>query len=125
MGILSDLKKQQKGQKNTNPERLPTQAQLMLRILVGGYLYYLIYQLLTGGALQNTGWKLAVMIGGIVLFAVFGGYFIVMSVRMLMRQEYYDPNSPQAEEIVSVSRDSGSDCQNESDESVDDEKNNT
>lgn len=125
MGILSDLKKQQKEQKNTNPERLPTQAQLMLRILIGGYLYYLIYQLLTGGALQNTGWKLAVMIGGIVLFAVFGGYFIVMSVRMLMRQEYYDPNSPQAEEIVSVSRDSGSDCQNESDESVDDEKNNT
>ena len=125
MGILSDLKKQQKEQKNTNPERLPTQAQLMLRILIGGYLYYLIYQLLTGGALQNTGWKLAVMIGGIVLFAAFGGYFIVMSVRMLMRQEYYDPNSPQAEEIVSVSRDSGSDCQNESDESVDDEKNNT
>ena len=125
MGILSDLKKQQKEQKNSNPERLPTQAQLMLRILIGGYLYYLIYQLLTGGALQNTGWKLAVMIGGIILFAVFGGYFIVMSVRMLMRQEYYDPNSPQAEEIVSVSRDSGSDCQNESDESVDDEKNNT
>ena len=125
MGILGDLKKQQKEQKNTNPERLPTQAQLMLRILVGGYLYYLIYKLLTGGALQNTGWKLAVMIGGIFLFAVFGGYFIIMSVRMLMRQEYYDPNSPQAEEIVSVSRDSGSDCQNESDESVDDEKNNT
>ena len=117
MGILSDLKKQQKEQKNSNPERLPTQAQLMLRILVGGYLYYLIYQLLTGGALQNTGWKLAVMIGGIVLFAVFCGYFIVMSVRMLMRQEYYDPNSPQAEEIVSVSVDSESDPQNESDES--------
>ena len=117
MGILSDLKKQQKEQKNSNPERLPTQAQLMLRILVGGYLYYLIYQLLTGGALQNTGWKLAVMICGIVLFAVFGGYFIMMSVRMLMRQEYYDPNSPQAEEIVSVSVDSESDLQNESDES--------
>ena len=117
MGILSDLKKQQKEKKNSNPERLPTQAQLMLRILVGGYLYYLIYKLLTGGALQNTGWKLAVMIGGIVLFAVFGGYFIMMSVRMLMRQEYYDPNSPQAEEIVSVSVDSESDPQNESDES--------
>ena len=72
MGILSDFKKQQKEQKNANPESLPTQAQLMLRILIGGYLYYLIYQLLTGGALQNTGWKLAVMIGGIVLFAVFG-----------------------------------------------------
>jgi hypothetical protein len=57
------------------------------------------------------------MIGGIVLFAVFGGYFIMMSVRMLMRQEYYDPNSPQAEEIVSVSVDSESDPQNESDES--------
>ena len=117
MGILSDFKKQQKEQKNANPESLPTQAQLMLRILIGGYRYYLIYQLLTGGALQNTGWKLAVMIGGIVLFAVFGGYFIIMSVRMLMRQEYYDPNLPQEEEIVSVSVDSESDPQNVSDES--------
>lgn len=117
MGILSDFKKQQKEQKNANPESLPTQAQLMLRILIGGYLYYLIYQLLTGGALQNTGWKLAVMIGGIILFAVSGGYFIMMSVRMLMRQEYYDPNSPQEEEIVSVSVDSESDPQNVSDES--------
>ena len=36
---------------------------------------------------------------------------------MLMRQEYYDPNSPQEEEIVSVSVDSESDPQNVSDES--------
>lgn len=118
MGILSDYKKQQEEQKNANPDRLPTQAQLMLRILIGGYLYYLIYQLITGDALKNTGWQLAVMIGGITLFAVFGGYFIITSVKMLVRQEYYDPNSAPKEEIVSMSVDSESDHHNDSDENI-------
>ena len=93
MEQTDEEKKQQEEQKEKNPGRKPTQTQLTLRIIVGGYLYYLIYQLITGGALKYTGWHLVFMIGGIVLFAGFGGYFIVKSVIDLVRHNYYDPNA--------------------------------
>ena len=84
---------QQDEQKNGEQGRKPTQVQLSLRIIVGGYLYYLIYQLITGGALNYSGWHLAAMIGGIVLFAGFGGYFIVKSLLDIIRHNYQDPNA--------------------------------
>ena len=79
-------------QEEKNSGRKATQTQLMLRIVVGGYLYYLVYQLLTGGVLQYTGWRLAVMVAAILLFAGFGGYFLVTSVLALVRHDYFDPN---------------------------------
>lgn len=93
MGLLSDYKKQQEEQRRKNPDRLPTQGQLGLRILVGGYLYYLIYQLYQGGVLEYSGWKLAVMLFGMILFAAFGGYFIYNGVRAMLRHEYLDMNA--------------------------------
>ena len=85
MGLLDSYREQQEEQKKKNPEHLPTQGQLGLRIIVGGYLYYLVYKLYTGGALQETGGKLAVMIGGMVLFVVFGTYFLINAVRAMVR----------------------------------------
>ncbi len=81
---------QQEQKTEAKPHRGATQAQLSLRLIVGGYLYYLIYKLITGGALQYTGWHLAVMIGAIVLFAGFGGYFIGKSLIDLVRHNYSD-----------------------------------
>ena len=100
MGLFDTYKAAREEEKKKNPDHLATQGQLMLRILVGGYLYYLIYQLYTGGALKSTGWQLAAMAGGMVLFAVFGAYFIYNGVRALMRHEYYDPNSAAPEEAA-------------------------
>ena len=93
MGLFDSYKALQEQQKKNNPDRKPTQAQLSIRILVGGYLYYLIYQLLKGGVLDYTGWQLAIMIAGMILFAGFGGYFIVKSLMDIIRHNYYDPNA--------------------------------
>ena len=93
MGLLDSFRAQQEEQKKNNPDHLPTQGQLTLRILVGGYLYYLIYQIYTGGGLENTGWKLAIIIGAMVLFAGFGAYFLYNGIRAIMNRDYFDPNA--------------------------------
>ena len=93
MSEPEEVRENEEEPKENNPGGKSTQTQLTLRVLVGGYLYYLIYQLLKGGALTaNTGWHLAVMIGAMVLFAGFGGYFLVTSVIALIRHDYFDPN---------------------------------
>ena len=93
MGLLDSFRAQQEEQKKNNPDHLPTQGQLTLRILVGGYLYYLIYQIYTGGGLENTGWKLAIIICAMILFAGFGAYFLYNGIRAIMNRDYYDPNA--------------------------------
>lgn len=58
--------------------RKPTQMQLLIRAIAGGYLIYIDYQMLTEGALTNyTGWKLALMIAAMIAFVGFGVFFIV------------------------------------------------
>lgn len=93
MGLLDSWKEKQEEQRKNNPDGLPTQGQLTLRVLVGGYLYYLIYQIYTGGGLENTGWKLAIIIGAMILFAGFGAYFLYNGIRAIMNRDYYDPNA--------------------------------
>ena len=114
MGLLDSYRKQQEEQKKNNPERLPTQGQLALRVLVGGYLYYLVYQLYTGGALKETGGKLAVMIGGMILFVVFGTYFLINAVRAMVKHEYYDMHAaPSASEEDGGEKKDGADAAEE------------
>ena len=114
MGLLDSYRKQQEEEKKKNPEHLPTQGQLGLRMIVGGYLYYLVYKLYTGGALQETGGKLAVMIGGMILFVVFGTYFLINAVRAMVKHEYYDMNAaPAASEEDSGEKKDGEDAAEE------------
>ena len=100
MGLLNSFKEMQEEQKKKNPEHLPTQGQLTLRLRVGGYLYYLIYLIYTGGGLENRGWKLAIIVVAMLLFAGFGAYFIYNGIRAMLGHEYYDPNAvvPEPEE---------------------------
>ena len=93
MGLFDSWNNRLEEQRKNNPDRLPTQGQLTLRILVGGYLYYLIYQIYTGGGLENTGWKLVIIIGAMILFAGFGAYFLYNGIRAIMNREYFDPNA--------------------------------
>ncbi|MBQ3372636.1 MAG: hypothetical protein IJG40_05800 [Oscillospiraceae bacterium] len=93
MGLFDSFKAKQEEQRKRNPDNLPTQGQLTLRILVGGYLFYLIYQLYTGGALENTGWRLAIIIVSMILFAGFGAYFLYNGIHAIMNRDYFDPNA--------------------------------
>ena len=77
-----------------NPARKPNQAQLFLKVIVGGYLVYLAWQLYKGGALQTSGWEFAAMLGAIILFTVCGIWFAVISIKAILAKDYYDPNSP-------------------------------
>ena len=72
MGLFDSFKAKQEEQRQKNPDNLPTQGQLTIRLLVGGYLYYLIYQIYTGGGLENRGWKLVIIVVAMLLFAGFG-----------------------------------------------------
>ena len=97
MGLFDSFKAKQEEQRKKNPDNLPTQGQLTLRILVGGYLFYLIYQLYTGGALDNTGWRLAIIIVSMILFAGFGAYFLYNGIRAIMNRDYFNPNAVPSE----------------------------
>ena len=92
MGLFDSFKAKQEEQRKKNPDNLPTQGQLTIRLLVGGYLYYLIYQIYTGGGLENRGWKLVIIVVAMLLFAGFGAYFLYNGIRAMMGHEYFDPN---------------------------------
>lgn len=82
-----------------NPSHKPTQSQLFIKIIVGGYLVYLAWQLYKDGALVSyTGWQLALMIAAMVLFVVFGVGLCVISLKALGARDFYDPNAPSASE---------------------------
>lgn len=73
-----------------NQEKAPSGAQAMsptraaIRVLAGGYLLYLLYEIIKGGGLtENTGGKLALMVVSLLLFAVFGVLFIIQGVKAL------------------------------------------
>ena len=102
MGLFDSFKAKQEEQRQKNPDNLPTQGQLTIRLLVGqltirllvgGYLYYLIYQIYTGGGLENRGWKLVIIVVAMLLFAGFGAYFLYNGIRAMMGHEYFDPNA--------------------------------
>ena len=93
MGLFDSFKAKQEEQRQKNPDNLPTQGQLTIRLLVGGYLYYLIYQIYTGGGLENRGWKLVIIVVAMLLFAGFGAYFLYKGIRAMLGHEYFDPNA--------------------------------
>lgn len=99
------LKAAREESEKKNPARKPTQAQLFLKVIVGGYLVYLAWQLYKGGALQSTGWEFAAMLGAIILFTVFGIWFAVISIKALLAKDYYDPNSPACDEEENAEED--------------------
>lgn len=95
MGILKTLKEEREENRRKNPENKPTQFTVMMRLVCGGYLWYLIYEIVRDGGLrENTGWLLALMIFGLAAFAFTGGYCIVDGIKMLMKKDFYDPNAP-------------------------------
>ena len=96
-GYFEKRKAEREKYEKENPSHKPTQSQLFIKIIVGGYLVYLAWQLYKGGALVNyTGWQLALMIAAMVLFVVFGVGLCVLSLKALGGRDFYDPNAPAA-----------------------------
>lgn len=95
MGLLKTLKKEREENRRKNPENKPTQFQATMRLVCGGYLWYLIYEIIRDGGLkENTGWLLVLMIVGLIAFLATGGYCIYDGIRMFMKKDFYDPNAP-------------------------------
>ena len=76
-----------------NPENLPTKMQTICKMIVGVYLLYLVYKMLSDGALtENKGWSLVLMIAAMVLFVAAGIYFGLKGLKAYRRGEFFDPN---------------------------------
>jgi len=77
-----------------NPDRLPTKFQIVCRIVVGGYLLYLVYKLYKDGALVNTaGGEKILMIAAMVVFTAAGIYSIVKGFLAYKKGKFFDPKS--------------------------------
>lgn len=76
-----------------------TKPQAMVRVLAGGYLIYLVYEMITDKALEsNTGWKLVLMAAAMVAFVVFGALFAWQGIRAIKNNDFYvPPDSKDAE----------------------------
>ncbi|MDO5445416.1 MAG: hypothetical protein Q4F31_07340 [Eubacteriales bacterium] len=95
MGYFQKLKEEREETRKKNPENKPTQFQATMRIVCGGYLWYLIYEIIRdGGLTQNKGWMLVLMILGLVAFAATGGYCLYDGLKMYKKQDFYNPNAP-------------------------------
>lgn len=79
--------------KRRNPKNLPTKFQTICKMIVGVYLLYLVYKMITDGSLKNhSGIELALMIAAIVLFVVAGVYFGLKGFKAYRKGEFFDPN---------------------------------
>ena len=100
MNIFQKMKEEKEENRRKNPENKPTQAQATMKVVCGGYLFYLIYQIIKdGGLVQTHGWQLALMILGLVSFAVAGSYCIYTAIKLYLKNDFYNPNAPVAEKI--------------------------
>jgi len=80
--------------KRRNPDKLPTKFQVICRIVVGGYLLYLVYKLYKDGAVVNTsGGERIIMIAAMVLFSVAGVYAIVRGLMIYKKGKFFDPKN--------------------------------
>ena len=77
-----------------NPDGKPTRVQVIVKIVVGLYLFYLVYGMIRDGGLQRTGSEKILMIAAIVVFIGFGIYFCIIGVKGMMAGDFYDPNEP-------------------------------
>ena len=105
MGYFKTLKEQRERDRERNPENKPTQFYMLMRFVCGGYLFYLIYQIISEGGLKETeGWMRVLMICGLVAFAVVGAWCIWQGIKMLIKNDFYNPNAPYPNESESVDR---------------------
>lgn len=86
---MSDLFTRKDNQKQASSgTQTMSPSRAAIRVVAGGYLLYLLYEIIKGGGLtDNTGWKLALMIAALVLFAVFGVVFIIQGVKSLVQMD--------------------------------------
>ncbi|HOO28289.1 MAG TPA: hypothetical protein PLU43_07475 [Lachnospiraceae bacterium] len=75
--------------------RVPTQMNY-LRIVVGGYLVYLAYDIFRLRDTQASDYWLMMLF--VLLFTIFGGVIVIFSLKHLIKKEYYDPNNMDIED---------------------------
>lgn len=90
-GYFEKRKEELAEQRKRNPENKPTQSSVLIRTVAGGYLLYLVYQMFQEGALLETGGKLVLMIGGMIVLAGFGVFFLVDGIKRYMKHDYFNP----------------------------------
>lgn len=74
-----------------NNHKGPTQMNLYLRIVVGGYLVYLAYDIFRLRDTQAP--EFWIMMLFVLLFTLTGGGLAVVSLIRLIKKDYYDPNN--------------------------------
>ena len=75
-----------------NPKRLPTKFQVTIRIIVGAYLYYLVYTMVRNNGLNTlSGATKVLCTAAVVIFVICGGYFVVKGLLDLKNHRYFDP----------------------------------
>lgn len=77
-----------------------TQMNLYIRILAGGYIVYLAYDIFKLRDPQASNYWLMMLF--VALFVIVGAGFVIMSVKSLIKKEYYDPNQDDSEEEQAV-----------------------
>lgn len=77
-----------------NPDNLPTKFQVIIRMVVGVYLYYLIYSMYKTPEFKATsGWSKVLMIAAMVLFAVAGAWVFIKGLKGYRAGKFFDPNN--------------------------------
>ncbi len=71
---------------NDNNRGLPDRAVLTIRLIIGGYLLYIDYQIFDD-VMRRQGISKYVMIAFMILFALAGSILIVLSIKGLFRSE--------------------------------------
>lgn len=92
-GYFEKRKEELAEQRKRNPENKPTQSSVVIRMVAGGYLLYLVYQMLKEGALSETGGQLALMIGGMLVLGGFGIFFFIDGLKRYLKHDYFNPVS--------------------------------
>ncbi len=81
-----------------NNHKGPTQMNLYIRVLAGGYLVYLAYDIFNIMKSKPAGSDFWLMVLFIVLFVAVGVLIVVFSIKSLIKKEYYDPNHEEEEQ---------------------------
>ncbi|WP_024296370.1 hypothetical protein [Lacrimispora indolis] len=76
----------------------PPQSTLILRLVGGGYLVYLGYQMITELSMSS-GVRNLVQVSAMVIFLVVGILLVGWSVKKLLRREYVRPGEEEADRI--------------------------
>ena len=80
--------------KNYGKKTGATRIQILFRMVAGGYLVYLAYNMtkeLIQGTATPAGWAKVGYIAAIVVFAVFGGVYLFINLRAYLKQDFFVP----------------------------------